>query len=405
MSTATATTIPDHVPPELVFEFDFYRSPELQQNPHTSVTDLFKSAPDVFWTPAEGGYWVVRRVQRALEMLANPGVFSSSMENNHFWRGRGIHAIPINEDPPQHTAYRKVINPDFSPGAVAQMEDKIRSYAVSLIDGVYASGRCEFVRDIAKRLPIDIFLGMVNAPLQDRDYLIELAEHSIRNPDSDQRIKNFLELAGYVRELAKKRREENADDLMSRVIRAKVGDRPITEDEVVDLGVLLFLGGLDTVAAVMSFMTEYLGRNPEKYQELRDNPAIIPAAIEELLRVRGVSVLERGASRDFESHGIKFKQYDRFIFMVALYGLDDNEFPEPFEVNFNRGVSRHLAFGAGPHRCAGSHLARAELRIFLEEWVKRFDSFSLVDPGPVRTLAGTVWIPETLPLQWTPKAS
>jgi cytochrome P450 len=402
---STTATIPDNVPPELVFEFDLYRSPELTQEPHKSVTDLFRSAPDIFWTPAEGGYWIVRRVKQALEMLANPSVFSSSMENNHFWRGRGIHAIPINADPPEHTAYRKVINPDFSPGAVAQMEGKIRSRAVALIDGVYASGQCEFVRDIAKRLPIDIFLGMVNAPLKDRDYLIELAEHSIRNPDSDLRIKNFLELAGYVRELAKKRRAEGGDDLLSSVIKSKVGDRPITEDEVVDLGVLLFLGGLDTVAAVMSFMAEYLARNPDKYQELRNDPGRIPAAVEELLRVRGVSVLERGASRDFEWHGLKFKQYDRFIFMVALYGLDDREFPEPFEVSFNRDVSRHLAFGAGPHRCAGSHLARAELRIFLEEWVKRFDAFQMAVETPVRTLAGTVWIPETLPLKWTPKAS
>ncbi len=401
---SSAASIPEHVPPELVFEFDMFRSPELSQNPHESVTALFRSAPDIFYTPADGGYWVVRRVTQALEMLANPSVFSSRTENNHFWRGRGIHAIPINEDPPEHTEYRRVINPYFSPGSINKMEDLIRPSIVALIDGVYASGRCEFVRDIAKRFPIDIFLGMVNAPLADRDYLIDLAENAIRNANIDLRVKAFLELAGYVRTLSIKRRAEGGDDLLSRVINSRVGDRAITEDEVVDMGVLLFLGGLDTVAAVMSFMIEYLARNPEHYKQLRDDPAGIPAAVEELLRVRGVSVLERGASRDFESHGLRFKQYDRFIFMVALYGLDDREFPEPFDVDFKRGISRHLAFGAGPHRCAGSHLARAELRIFLEEWTKRFDTFSLAVDTPVRTLAGTVWIPESLPLRWTPAA-
>jgi len=179
-----------------------------------------------------------------------------------------------------------------------------------------------------------------------------------------------------------------------------VQGRGLTDDEKLGMVNLLFLGGLDTVAAMLSFIMAYLGQHPRQYQRLVDDPALIANAIEELMRVHGVAGMERGVTADMEYAGVQFKAQDRLVFMPHVYGLDAQMVDDPFRVDFDRPVSSHLVFGSGPHRCVGSHLARLEMKVFIEEWVRRIPAFSVDAEGDLPTRGGLVWSPVAVPLAW-----
>jgi cytochrome P450 len=163
---------------------------------------------------------------------------------------------------------------------------------------------------------------------------------------------------------------------------------------------LLFLGGLDTVAASLSFFMAFLADHPGHYQQLLDEPALLPQAIEELARVHGVAGTERGVTQDTHYAGVDFKAGDRLVFPAHIYGLNNDWVDDPDRVDFRRPVSAHLVFGSGPHRCLGSHLARLEMRIFLEEWMARIPSFRRTSEGDIPTRGGLVWSPVRVDLQW-----
>jgi cytochrome P450 len=392
---------PAHVPAELVFDFDMFASPELAANPHESVARLLHGAPDLFFTPRNGGHWMVTRAADAVEILGDPQRFSSSPEYNEAGRRGGLRMIPNQYDPPEQVQYRAVLNPPLSPGGVKRIKSVIQDRAIALIEEVRPAGRCEFVGDVAKRFPIDIFLGMVAAPAEDRTYLIGLAETIVRDPNREVRDRALNALGDYVRGQAQGRRERPGDDLLTHIVQSRVGDRPITMDEVFAMGTLLFLAGLDTVASTLAFIMEALARNPDQYRRLIDDRSMIPAAVEELLRVRGNASMERAATHDFRYRDIEIRKHDRFVFLPALYGLDDRAVEDPFRIDFDRPASRHLTFGAGPHRCVGSHLARLEISVFLEAWIERIGDFQVDADGDLPTLGGIVWIHEKLPLKWS----
>ena len=391
--------VPDHIPPERVFDFDRFQAPQLQRCPHQGVTDLFKTAPDIFYTTGDRGHWVVTRAADALDMLRRPDSFSSDPRYN-VANTRKPRTLPNQSDPPEHTALRRIVNAYFAPAGVQKKEDEIRQLARALIDKVVARGQCEFVAEIAQRFPVELFLRMAGAPMSERERLIAMADRFTREPDIRDRLAALEDLAAYLRGLIAEREKTPGTDLVSIVAHAKVGDRALTEDEKLGMVSLLFLGGLDTVAAMLSFIMAFLGRNPAHYQQLVDDPARIPGAVEELMRVHGVAGTERGVTTDMLYKGVEFKTGDRLVFLAHIYGLDERMIDDPLKVDFERPVSAHLVFGSGPHRCLGSHLARLEIRVFIEEWSRRIPAFSVDAEGELATRGGLVWSPIAVPLVW-----
>ena len=229
---------------------------------------------------------------------------------------------------------------------------------------------------------------------------MKLAHTFTRSPDPQGRSKAVAGLAEYIRSLFDIRRENPGSDVLSQFVKSNFNGRPLNRDEEEGLGTLLFLAGLDTVRSAMSSIVAYLARNPEKYAQLVEDPDLIPNAVEELLRISGTSMPERAVSHDLEYKGIEFRRGDRIYFMLPLMSFDEELNEDSEEVNLRRELSRHLIFGSGPHRCAGSHLARIEVRILLEEWVKRFPKFSLKPGSVVRMASSTVWTPEAVELVW-----
>jgi cytochrome P450 len=391
--------IPAHVAPDRVYDFDFLGAPELLLDPHHRMLKLHREAPEIFWTPRNGGHWIVPRAAPALEMLRRHQDFSAQPAFNRS-KDRWPRTIPNQYDPPDHTEFRRILNPWFSPGAVNRREAEIRDLSIELIERVLDRGTCEFVHDIAEHFSVTIFMRMVNAPMEDRRKLITMAERYTHSPHQSEREAGLVELAGYLTGLLEERRLAPADDLLSDLLKARFQGRPLDHDELIGMSTLVFLGGLDTVTAMLSFIMSFLARNPAHYRRLVDDPAFIGTAVEELMRAHGVAMMERGATHAFEFRGVTFEPGDRIVFMPQIYGLDDREIDDPERIDFDRELSGHMVFGSGPHRCIGSHLARIELKLFLEEWVARIPGFATEDDGPLATSGGLVWQPVRVPLVW-----
>ena len=397
---SAAGSIPAHIPPELVYDFDHYTAPETRHDPQISVAQrLHREAPDIFYTPRSGGYWMVTRAEVAVDMFRQPEKFSNSPEYNSFRLFKPL-LYPQQSDPPEHGEYRKVITPKLTPNAIAKLEDSIRALARELIDRVYARGECEFMADVAELYPVTIFMRMAGAPLADRERLVDIAARFGRRPTFEERQQAVAEMATYLRERYQERADAPRDDMLTQLAQSKAMGRELTPDEREGLGSLLFFGGLDTLKSALSFSISYLARNPEDYRRLVDDPGLIPSAMEELLRISGVTSLERGATHDFDYRGVPFRKGDRIVILTQILGVDDRQNKDPYTIDFDREISQHLLFSSGPHRCVGSHLARLEIRVFLEEWVRTFRQFGIKDNARVETAGGVVWRPIAVPLVW-----
>jgi cytochrome P450 len=402
MSLTGDRDVPDHVPDHLVYDFDYFTAPRGMECPQLEVArKLHSEAPDIFYTPRNGGHWVVTRYEAGLEITRHHHTFSNDPLYND-QRRMYPRFTPLDYDPPEHTELRRVISPAFTPAAVHAMSNGIRDLARELVDDVYPRGGCEFVTEIAQRYPVTLFLKMADAPLADRAWMIEKADEYVRGLDFETRSKGRAQLGEYLADLLKERTAKPGRDLMSLIVTSRLPDRALTEDEKLGMAALCFFAGLDTVVSMLSFIINFLARNPVHYRQLVADPATIDRGLEDLIRVHGTNCTRRGVSQDFEFRGIEFKTGDRLVFLRPIIGLDDRCTRDAHIVDFNREVSSsHLAFGAGVHRCLGSHLARVEMRTFLEEWTRRIPEFRA---GPVEMSGGGVWTPTSLPLFWDIRA-
>ena len=315
---------------------------------------------------------------------------------------RSPRTSPNQYDPPEHTQLRGIIAPFFEHSAMPDLEPKIRAKAAGLVDAVFPKGRVEFLGEIAQRYPVEIFLAMAGAPLADRDRLLVHVEGFTRAPERQARLASLRALADDLQGYLDERLLTPREDILSAVANGRLGGRQLNEEERLGTAALVFLGGLDTVAAMLSFIMIHLATHKTHYRRLITDPEIIPRAVHELVRVFGVASMERAATQTFEFDGVPFRRGDRIVFSTQTYGMDNPKLTNPIDVDFDRKASPHSVFGGGPHRCIGAHLANLEIRIFLEEWTKRVGAFSLDGPEEPETFSGVVWSPVAVPLVWSP---
>ncbi|MDA9869828.1 cytochrome P450 [bacterium] len=396
----SATEIPNHVPAELVFDFDCITTPAQFSNPQQGVSELLHGgAPPIFYTPHNGGHWVVSRRKDCLEMLRDHERFPVDPQYNHDRRNYPVRFLIKDYDPPEHTEMRNLINPVFAVDAIRNREPLIREVAVSLIDAILDQGQCEFVSEVAEAYPVEIFLRMVRTPLRLRQDMLDLAHKFTRSQDpaaAGEAITDLGKILTGVIESARADPDEN--DMISRLVEGEVSGRPLTDDEILGGAIFIFFAGLDTVTAMLSFVMKYLASNPDQYQRLIDEPEILHGATEELIRLSGVAQPERGVKGDFEYNGVQFKEGDRLIFLIQIGGMDPEAVENSQEVDFDRARKSHMAFSSGQHHCSGAGLTRSEIEIFLEEWTRRVKSMSLTPGSQIRAAGGRVWTLENLPL-------
>lgn len=392
------TRIPD-IPDRLVADVDIFNLDGVQIDVQLAWRRLQQTYPDIFWTGKNGGHWIatravdIRHIQSEHQLFSNSQIFIPATQ-------LPTKLIPLNLDPPEHGPFRATVAPAFTPSALDVLEQQARTLAVELIESLRPKGECEFVRDFAEKLPIIVFLNMMDLPLKDREYLIGLSQQNVAPLTPEHRVESHKLLAAYISKHIEERKIRPGSDLLSRIISARVGDRGIQPDEALSMSTLLLFGGLDTVASLMSFTMCFLATHPEHRRELIQNPALRPMAIEEMIRRHGISNSVRVVRCDHEYKGVPFRQGDLVSLPTSLAGLDDREVDEPLVVDFHRKRSKHAAFGHGPHVCPGSMLARRELGVLLKEWLDRIPDFELKSGSkPVFRAARLNGVSE-LQLQW-----
>ncbi|MEQ8841868.1 MAG: cytochrome P450 [Acidimicrobiales bacterium] len=320
-----------------------------------------------------------------MTVLQNPDIFSSDGAAEI---GQVRPLIPLEIDPPDHSKYRKLLDPLFAPRRVAELEAGTRALVNDLIDGVIDDGACNFHDRIAEPLPSQVFLTMFGLPIDRTPEFIELKDGIIRPPVRSKDAKAYRDATGQkiyaVLEAAiAEKKAAPQDDFISQFLDAEVDGHRLTEEDVLDIGYLFFLAGLDTVTASLDCMITHLAQHPDDQQRLVDRPADVPAAVEELLRWESpVAGVVRVATRDTELSGCPIKAGDAVSVNLGSANTDERFWADADKVDFDREVNKHIAFGGGVHRCLGSHLARMELRVALEEWHKRVPSYRL-EPGLV----------------------
>lgn len=403
MNAATAAPVerPAHVPAERVFDFDMFYDPRIRRDVHEGHLQLLRDAPSIFWTPRNAGHWVATRQADVTAVLKNPAIFSSV--NAPFERTQpamGLPVPPMDMDAPEHREHRMLLLHFLSSRATRTLEQDIRALAGDLLGELEGRCSCEFRSEIAVPLPAKMFVSMMR--LDERRYREFAAWVDAITTGGDRtRIAPALQgLRSYVDEIIAARLADPGDDPVSHLLQSSIDGRPLTRQRVHEMCCFLFLAGLDTVTKALTFIMNWLARNPETQQALRADPEKIPQAVEELLRRLTFVNLARRLTSDFELSGVKMLKDETIICSLAAASNDDRVVTCPHEVDLNRGITPHLAFSTGPHACPGAPLARTEIRIFLEEWLQRMPDVRHADGFAPRCRGGMVMGMEELQIVW-----
>jgi cytochrome P450 len=359
-----------------------------------------------FFSPTYGGYWVLTGAADIREAFQHPELFSSRITGiPPTPRPRKL--LPLELDPPEHGRFRHPLAAVFSPQAVARLEPAIRATCRALVDGIADGGSAELLADFAVPFPTTIFVEILGLPDAEAPRFAAWNHALLHAHDRPEvRAEAKGQIAGYLDELVTRRMAEvaagegRADDLFAVLVQAEVDGRPLTRDEIFDYVFLLFIAGLDTVTAALGFSFAHLARNAEHRKALVADEALIPQAVEELLRAYSVVNPARTVTGDVEFAGACLREGDRVLLATVLANRDPAEFDDPTDVRFDRPSNRHLAFGAGPHRCLGSHLARCELQVALEEFHRRIPDYRIADGAVIRAHGGGAMGVDHLPLVW-----
>ena len=401
---------PAHVPDSLVYDFDFYADPEVLKNAHDKALKIAREAPPIFWTPRQGGHWMLNSHHAVFEGQRQTDIFSNSpmpyeqivaMNESLPEDKKMFIPAPITFDPPMHSVFRGPLQSAFSPKAMAALKGDIRELAADLIEKIKPEGKCEFMMAVAEPLPVTIFLRIFGLPedrqRQYRDLVKEHFEAIDRDPQATQQ--RLRKLADIMNETIMDRKENPRDDLISLLWKSEFNGKPATLRDLENYCVMLFTAGLDTVMNGMGLGVCHLANNPEFQADLRAHPEKIPEASEELLRRYTFTLPPRFIARDAEFQGVQFKKGEMALVFLPGADLDPEAYKNPEQFNIEREKA-HIAFGVGPHRCLGSHLARIELNILYEEMLARLPEFRIDPDKPTTYHGGHVWGPEELHLVW-----
>ena len=318
--------------------------------------------------------------------------------------------IPLSVDPPEHRKYRRLLDPEFSPTKMAVLEPEARALVNEIIDRFADKGECEFHEDFATPLPSTIFLALIGLPQSDLPDFLRWRDDTIRPVGkTPEEVEAKRQAAGhaineyFVKALEEKRKHPD-DRLLTRIENGEVDGRPLTQAEKLGICHLQLLGGLDTVTATLDCMIAYLAQHPDRRQAVVDNPELMAPAIEEMLRQQTpVMMVPRVIAQDYELNGVQLRAGDGATLLIGAANADESEFESSGEVLLDRESKRHLAFGGGPHRCLGSHLARMELKVSLEEFHKRIPDYKIVEGTEIHFSPG-IRQAENLPLVFPVKA-
>jgi cytochrome P450 len=398
MSSVTAPTVPE-LPPERLRRFDI-NSAVLAKDFHKALAELQSDAPEIFYTQANGGHWVITRQELLAKVLQDGARFSSVQTQLPLLPEPQLQ-IPLHLDPPQNMPYRRILMQYFSRSAVERMEPKVRGMARNLVQNVAKDGRCEFINSVGMPLPVTIFIELAGFSVSNIAHFRNLAvRYLLDMSDIEKTLQNIDAIKHEVAEVVALKRARPADDLVSELLKQSIEGRPLTDYEIHSMCFLLFIAGLDTVVNAASFVFLHLAQSSDRQELLRTNPERIPDYVEECFRMFGVVSTVRTAKVDVEIGGVRVRAGEPLLCILPLAGMDGRVNPHPEVFELDRKDRTHMLFGGGVHLCLGHLLARLEVRVLVEEWLTLVPSFRLgtrfvplYQPGQIVSLT-------SLNLQW-----
>ncbi|MGH3251122.1 MAG: cytochrome P450 [Trebonia sp.] len=386
--------------------------PVLSYSPHerrpigewAAFFDQLRADAPVVRNAFADGYYVLTRYEDILGAYQDPETFSTDAVTV-LEPDPGYRWIPHMVGGDEHRQWRRQLGPDFSPKAIGLLDDRIRAWATELIGSLADRGGCDVIADFSFYYPTTIFLGLMGLPPEDLPRFMEWESSILHSHGStpqeieDNRKAGMAAVFDYFRSVIASRRAHPGDDLISHAIGFELDGRPVTDDEVTSYCFFMFMAGLDTVAAALGYALYHFATHPDDRRRIVADPSLIPAAIEEILRVYAFTIPARKVTKDIEVGGCPIAAGSMVQLPIRAATRDSHAFADGADVLIDRKPNNHIAFGAGPHRCLGSHLARHELTIALEQWHERIPDYRLADGAAIFEV-GRSSGPDSVPLTW-----
>jgi cytochrome P450 len=384
-------------------------SPAQPAGCHWKLAKELREGSPVYFNTFAQGYWIFTRHDAVRDMYKHPEIFSS--ESITPWQPDPIYRfVPTQIDAPDHIKYRRVVNPWFSPRAIDDAEERMRALCRRLVEQVAPSGGCDFVTDFALRFPTEAFLSVVGIDPQEADLFVPWVEDFFAGFSGDPAglepmAKALDDIRAYWAGALEERRGDAAPregDLASHILHSTFDDRPLTDAEMLDMLTVLVLAGLDTTRAELGYMFRHLAERPEHRRMLIEQPELVPSAVEEVLRYYTIIFGDgRKVTSDVEFHGVNLKKGDMVYGLVSGANRDPDAYEDAESFVIDRKRNHHMGFANGPHRCLGAHLARREMQLAVEEWLRLIPDFSLEGGGElVERGGGSMMTLTSLPLAW-----
>ena len=392
---------PDNVPEDRVVDIDIYMPPGLVEHGfHKAWSDLSAHNPAVVWTPRNEGHWIALGGEALQEVQSDSERFSSRVIVLPKSIGEQHGLIPTTIDPPQHRPYRQLLNAHLNPATIRGLSENIRATAIELIEGFAARGHCNFTAEFAEQFPIRVFMALVDIDASEAPKIRHWAECMTR-PGMDMTFEQgkaaFFE---YLAPLVDARRAHPGDDMLSGMLNVDIGGRTLTRDEALSLSTQVLVAGLDTVVNVLGFIMCELAVNAGLRADLRARGADTLPVVNELFRRFGLVSIAREVRHDTGFYGVHLKAGDMIAIPTQVHGLDPAVNPDPLVIDPARKRARHSTFGSGAHMCPGQELARKEVAITLEEWLKRIPDFAIGAQSDLSPVPGIVGALRRVELVW-----
>jgi cytochrome P450 len=362
--------------------------PETSRRPQVMYRALRETGPVV---PLEGMGVLVTGGEEIDQVLRNPEVFSSAFSDTADL-GNIRPLIPLQIDPPTHRKFRKLLDPLFAPAKMKPLDGAITDLVHQLIDGFGDAEEIDFAHQFSIPFPSQVFLTLMGLPLDELSTFLRMKDGiirphavvgtSIQHPDAQAyQRETALSIYDYFEKILDERRREPQDDLLSWFLEAEIDGDRLSDTDILDICFLFLIAGLDTVTGTLDCMYGYLCEHPELRRTLREDPELVPAVVEELLRWETpVMAVARVAAEDTEIAGTPVAKGESVMVLIGSGNTDESHVEDADVVRWDRSANRHLSFGGGIHRCLGSNLARLELRIALRVWHERIADYEL-KPG------------------------
>lgn len=401
-SPQSGFVFPEHVPPHLRWDHSLRTYAQELDDPFLAVSRLHEG-PDIFYArdmSQERPGWVVTRHALQQEAFLDTERFSSRGGSGlDKLLGSDFRLVPIDYDPPEQTAFRKIINPFFTPAAMAALEEPVRKTCKQLMEQFAGHGECEFVGSFAVPFPTYIFLALVGLPIDEAPKFLAWEAKLLRGETFQDRAEAGLAIFHYLQGFVDAQRRQPSNDLLAGIVNADVDGRPITDTEILMMLYTFYVGGLDTVYSTLGWILRHLARNQDLQRHLRENLDLLPDAVEEFGRAFSVVSTSRRVVKDIVFHGVELHAGDLVLMPLFLAGRDPQAWINPHEIDLTRRP-KALTFANGPHVCVGRFLARREIRIALEEFLTGFESIHIPSGESYEFHTSPVFGVDRLPLAW-----